>query len=257
MDVDARKREVIIAANWKMHKTRAEVQAFCHRFLPLLDAKDVEVVICPPAVLIDTLVENLGHTPVAAGIQNIHWEKEGAYTGEISAAMAADAGCRYCLCGHSERRHYFEETSEMITRKAAAALANGLRPIVCVGETLAERENGYTMEVLRSQLLGSLLGVANGGAQVVVAYEPVWAIGTGIVASPADAESAIAYIRSVLVEMWGAAVASTVSILYGGSVKPQNIQELMACPNIDGVLVGGASLDAESFAALANYRAKA
>ena len=145
----------------------------------------------------------------------------------------------------------------MITRTAAAALANGLRPIVCVGETLAERENGYTMEVLRSQLLGSLLGVANGGAQVVVAYEPVWAIGTGIVASPADAESAIAYIRSVLVEMWGAAVASTVSILYGGSVKPQNIQELMACPNIDGVLVGGASLDAESFAALANYRAKA
>jgi len=252
--VDAGSRQVIIAANWKMYKNKAQTQEFCRRLLPLLEdskAKKLpETVIFPPAVLIDSLKEELKNSPINVGIQNIHWSKEGAYTGEISALMAADAGCKYCLCGHSERRHYFEESSEVVNRKASAALAAGLHPVVCIGETLEDRQNEMTMDVLRADLLSSLWGISNPGSKIVVAYEPVWAIGTGIVASPKDAEEAIAYIRTVLAEIWGETVAAQISILYGGSVKPDNIKEILACPNIDGVLVGGASLNPDSFAEL-------
>ncbi|MEG1500639.1 MAG: triose-phosphate isomerase [Clostridiales bacterium] len=250
--MDGSSRQVIIAANWKMYKTRDEAEEFCRHFLPAVAHKKAEAIIFPPSILLPAVGECLAGSDIKFGIQNIHWEKEGAYTGEISARMAADAGCSYCLCGHSERRHYFEESSEMVARKIQAALSNGLKPICCIGEILEERDNGETREVLRSQLLSSLSAVSHLTEDIIIAYEPVWAIGTGIVASPKDAEEAISYIRSVLAESWGN-IADKISILYGGSVKSDNIEALMSCPNIDGALVGGASLKPDSFATLVNF----
>ena len=246
-------RSIIVAANWKMYKNREDALDFIVELLAEKLDQSVEVIICPPSLLLSTVAGALEGTNIKTGAQNIHWEKEGAYTGEISAPMVKDAGCAYCLCGHSERRHYFEESSEMVTRKAQSALNNGLRPIICIGETLEERENGETKEILRGELLASLAGIIDPTDEIVVAYEPVWAIGTGQVAHPEDAEVSIAYIRELLYEHWGE-VANKISILYGGSVKPDNIKELMACPNIDGVLVGGASLKAGSFIELINYK---
>jgi triosephosphate isomerase len=243
-------RQVVIAANWKMYKVRAEAEDFMARFIPLIRNKDAQIVIFPSAILLAEVAAAAVNN-VKAGIQNIHWENQGAFTGEISAIQAMDSGCSYCLCGHSERRQYFDEGAEMITRKAQAALEYGLKPIVCIGETLQQRENDETFEVLRDQLFSSLAGI-NASEDILIAYEPVWAIGTGMVASAADAEQAIAYIRNQLGELWGP-TANYISILYGGSVKPDNIKSLMDCPNIDGVLVGGASLIPESFAAIVNY----
>lgn len=251
--MDECSRSIVIAANWKMYKKRDEAEDFIVELLAENLDHSVEVVICPPATLLHSVSGALADSSIKTGVQNIHWEKEGAYTGEISAPMAIDAGCTYCICGHSERRHIFDESSEMVTRKAQSALNAGLIPIICIGETLEERENGETMEILRGELLSSLAGIAHPTDSIVIAYEPVWAIGTGHVALPQDAEEAIAYIREVLREHWGN-VADNISILYGGSVKPNNIKALMDCPNIDGALVGGASLKADSFAGIINYK---
>jgi len=240
-----------MAANWKMYKNEEEAADFMSQFKSYVANPNVEIVICPPALLIPTVVREAADTDIKVGIQNIHWEMEGAYTGENSPDAASDAGCAYCICGHSERRHYFEESSEMITRKAQAALSCGLLPIVCIGETKEQRQNMETMEVLESQLRASLISIEE-TSDILIAYEPVWAIGTGIACGASDAEDAIAHIRAVLRNMWGK-VADRISILYGGSVKPGNVAELMACPNIDGALVGGASLEPQSFAAIVNY----
>jgi triosephosphate isomerase len=248
--VDGKNRKVVIAANWKMNKLKADAGAFMEKFLLLVRNEDAEIVIFPPATCLDEVAKYADNN-ILVGIQNIHWQKEGAYTGEISAAQAVDSGCSYCLCGHSERRQYFEESAEMITRKAQAALNCGMKPIVCIGETLQQRESGETLEILRDQLLSSLLGIEP-SEDLLIAYEPVWAIGTGMVASTTDAEEALSYICEQLTELWGD-LAEKISILYGGSVKPESIRDLMACPNIDGVLVGGASLQPESFAGIANY----
>lgn len=241
-------RQQVLAANWKMYKTREEACAFAREFLPLLQANTAEVIVCPPATLLHDLHTLFTGSRVKLGAQNIHWEKEGAYTGEISAAMALDSGAAYVLAGHSERRQYFGESSAMVARKAKAALMAGLIPIICVGETLEQRQSGQTLAVLHDDMLASLAGI-EAEPNLIVAYEPVWAIGTGQVATPVDAEAAIAHIRASLTEIWGDMALQT-RILYGGSVKPDNIGELLACPNIDGALVGGAALSPASFAAI-------
>jgi triosephosphate isomerase len=243
-------RQQVLAANWKMYKTIAEAQSFAGEFLPLLQENMAQIIVCPPATLLSDLQRQFAGSRVGLGVQNIYWESEGAYTGEISALQAADAGAAFCLCGHSERRQYFGESAQMVALKAAAGLKAGLTPIVCVGETLAQRESGQAMPFLHDDIQASLHGIAPSPA-LMIAYEPVWAIGTGRVATPADAEQAIAHIRAALAEIWGEA-APKVRILYGGSVKPDNIKALLDCPNIDGALVGGASLDAASFVAIIN-----
>ncbi|MCL1905629.1 MAG: triose-phosphate isomerase [Clostridiales bacterium] len=243
-------RQQVLAANWKMYKTLGEARDFALKLLPLLKENSAQVIICPPATLLNELQKQFSGSVVAIGAQNIHWEDEGAYTGEISALQAADAGAAYCLAGHSERRRYFGETGPVVALKAAAALKAGLIPVVCVGESLQERENGLALTLLHDDIQASLKDIEP-TTRLMIAYEPVWAIGTGRVATPQDAEDAIAHIRASLAEIWGNA-AQKVSILYGGSVKPDNIGALLACPNIDGALVGGASLSAASFAAIVN-----
>jgi len=243
-------RKQVLAANWKMYKTKEEARVFAREFLPLVQESAAEIVVCPPATLLAELNDLFADSRVKLGAQNIYWEKEGAFTGEISAAMAADAGAAYCLIGHSERRQYFGENAALVARKTQAALEAGLIPIVCVGETLQQRQSGLALTVLHDDVRASLAGIA-AEARLIIAYEPVWAIGTGQVATAADAEEAIAHIRAVLAEIWGA-TAQKVRILYGGSVKPDNTGELLAAANIDGALVGGASLNAAAFAAIVN-----
>jgi triosephosphate isomerase len=211
------------------------------------DRSDIEVVLCPPFTALKAVSDALANTPIKLGAQNMHWEKDGAYTGEISAAMLRDLFCHYVILGHSERRIHFHETDEIVNRKTQAALAARLTPIVCVGETLEQREAGHTESVVRHQLTRSLADLGDGLRQVVVAYEPVWAIGTGRTATPYQAQEVHALIRSVLAHMGGAATAQAVRVQYGGSVKPSNAQDLFTQPDIDGGLIGGASLDAASF----------
>lgn len=242
------RRNSIYAANWKMNLTSAEAGSFLEDIIPVARACAGEVIVFPTALYVQQLASIASGTDVSIGAQNLFWEKSGAYTGEISAEMICDCGAKYVLCGHSERRHIFGESAEMVTRKARSAQAAGLIPMICVGETLEEREAGETLETLHNDIFCSLAAVEP-STDVVIAYEPVWAIGTGQVATPADAETAIAYIRDLVRELWGD-LADDIRILYGGSVKPDNIAELMACPNIDGALVGGASLKADSFAAI-------
>lgn len=248
--MDQTLRRVVIAANWKMYKTADDVANYAGRLLHLLQPTAAEVIVFPAAILVPAAVEAFAETTVKVGVQNIYWQPEGAFTGEISVPMVKEAGAVYCLCGHSERRHYFGESAEMVTRKAAAVIEEGLTPIICIGETLDERENGETFDVLHSDLIASLSAIEP-NSNLIIAYEPVWAIGTGRVASAADAEEAICYIRKQLSELWGN-IADQVSIIYGGSVSPDNIKDLLACSNIDGVLVGGASLKPDSFAAIVN-----
>lgn len=243
-------RQQVIAANWKMYKTTQEAWEFAKELLPLLKENEAQVIVCPPATLLAGLRVHFAGSRVTLGAQNIHWEDEGAYTGEISAAQVADAGAAFCLCGHSERRQYFGESAATVALKAAAALNECLTPIVCVGESLHQRESGQTLPFLHDDIQASLSGIEPNPI-LLIAYEPVWAIGTGRVATPQDAEEAIAHIRASLAEIWGD-TAYEVSILYGGSVKPDNIGALLACPNIDGALVGGASLSAASFAVIVN-----
>jgi triosephosphate isomerase len=243
-------RKKIIAANWKMNKTIGESMAFLDTFLlELGDERRVEVVIAPPFTALAKVSERLAASErVKLAAQNMHWEKPGAFTGEISAEMLRELFVRYVILGHSERRTLFGETDETVNRKTRAALAASLRPILCVGETLEERDGGKVESVLERQLRLGLAGVsAEEMAEVVVAYEPVWAIGTGRTASPAQAQEAHAFIRSQLAVVGGKSVADKVRIQYGGSVKPGNAAELMSQPDIDGALVGGASLEARGF----------
>jgi len=244
-----RHRKPVIAANWKMNKLIQEVVSFVAGFPkdPEPDQK-IEVVICPPFTALQTVAEALRGTKIKLGAQNLYPKSQGAFTGEISPLMLKDVGCTYVILGHSERRHILGEQDTFINEKVQAALAHDLIPILCVGETLEERRQGQTETVCRSQLLGSLEGLdAEAVKKLVIAYEPVWAIGTGVNASAQDAEETIAYLRRVIAEKWGDEAAAAVRIQYGGSVKPQNIAEFMACANIDGALVGGASLESDSF----------
>ena len=244
-------RKTIIAANWKMHMTQSEAEAFITTFMRELGDFDVaEIVIVPPFTAISKVSELLTQTQnVKVGAQNMHWERSGAFTGEISPAMLRELFVRYVVLGHSERRALFGETDEMINRKVHAAYEEVLRPIVCVGETLAEREKGNVERVLATQLRGGLAKVeAKDLQETVIAYEPVWAIGTGKTATSAQAQEAHAFIRKTLAEITDQATADRVRIQYGGSVKPDNARELLSQPDIDGALVGGASLDPRSFA---------
>jgi triosephosphate isomerase len=250
-------RKPIFAANWKMHKTIGEAVAFATAFAPLVaDVTNAEIVIAPPFPALAAASTALRGTRVLLAAQNVHPDKQGAFTGEVSPPMLVDLGCAYAIIGHSERRHLFGESSAFVAKKAAALLAHGVRPIVCVGETLAEREANRTFAVLEEQLGGSLAEVSQGrAADVVIAYEPVWAIGTGRTATPAIAQEAHAMIRSWLQKSFSTA-GNGMRIQYGGSVKPDNVAELMAETDIDGALVGGASLEAASFAAIIHYQEK-
>ncbi len=242
--MDEHPRRKVFAANWKMNFLAAEARAFIDE---IIEEKlpSADVLIFPPSLYVADLARQSEGSSIAIGAQNIYWEEAGAFTGEISAAMIKDLGAEYVLCGHSERRHFFGESSEMVTRKARAAQAEGLIPIICVGETLQEREAEETLEVLLSDTLSSLSAVEK-DPEIIIAYEPVWAIGTGLTATPEDAETAIAYIRAQIATIWGD-VAAKIRILYGGSVNPDNIADLIRCPNIDGALIGGASLKVNSF----------
>src|SRR5271157_3022811 len=247
-------RRPIIAGNWKMFKTRLQTCEFFFSFVPLVaNAKNKEIVICPATVNLDAAVQASAGTPIEIGGQNLFWEKEGAYTGEVSGAMLTSIGCKWVLVAHSERREYFGETNESAYRKLVAALAAGLKPIFCVGEVLEQREAGLTHEILATQFHGGTAHLSvEQFSNVVVAYEPVWAIGTGQVATPEIASAAHTFLRSQIAEKYGQTVADECRILYGGSVKPENVEGLMAQEDIDGALVGGASLNPASFAALIN-----
>jgi len=242
-------RTPYIAANWKMNKTVAEAAQFVDTLLPRIAATQCDVVICPPFTALTAVVERRYGTAVKVAAQNMHEEDSGAFTGEISAPMLVELDVEAVILGHSERRQYFNETDEALARKVPAALAAELEPILCVGESEEARDGGETEEVLERQLQADLAGLEAGQIEnVVIAYEPIWAIGTGRTATPDQAQEVCAFIRDVL-RARGAA-ADRVRILYGGSVKPANAAELLALPDVDGALVGGASLDAEDFAAI-------
>ncbi|NLG80075.1 MAG: triose-phosphate isomerase [Firmicutes bacterium] len=249
-------RRRIIAGNWKMNKTRDEaVDLVGDLKETLADVGDVEVVVCPPFTALDAVREALRGSNIELGAQNMHWEEEGAFTGEISPLMLRNLGCMYVILGHSERRIYFGETDETVNKKVKSAMANGLLPIICVGETLDERDAGKTEEVVVRQTKAALSGVkTNGAERIVIAYEPVWAIGTGRTASADEANRVIHIIRQSVAEVFNERIAQEVRIQYGGSVKPQNIADFLGQPEIDGALVGGASLDAASFAAIVKSR---
>ncbi|MGE5675885.1 MAG: triose-phosphate isomerase [Mycobacterium leprae] len=245
-------RTPIIAANWKMHKKIAEAEQFVRDFLPRVkDLAGVEIVVCPTFTALATVGTALKGSKVDLGAQNMYKEVQGAFTGEISGPMLKDAGCTYVILGHSERRAIFGESDRLVGEKVVAAFAHGLTPILCVGESLAEREAGQTNEVNRRQFLAAVESItAEQMASMVIAYEPVWAIGTGKNCNTTDAQSTIAAIRTQVAERFGAEAAEKVRIQYGGSVKPNNIADYMTQPDIDGALVGGAGLEAESFAAI-------
>jgi len=235
-----------------MNKTRDEAVDLVGDLKEMLaDVGDVEVVVCPPFTALDAVREALRGSNIELGAQNMYWEEEGAFTGEISPLMLRNLGCTYVILGHSERRTYFGETDEGVNRKVKSALANGLLPIICVGETLEQRDAGKTEEVVVRQTKAALSGVkTNGAERIVIAYEPVWAIGTGRNASADEANRVIHLIRQSVAEVFNERIAQEVRIQYGGSVKPQNIADFLGQPDIDGALVGGASLDAASFAAI-------
>lgn len=245
-------RKPIIAGNWKMYKTPSEAVAFVRGLQEAAaGAENVEIVVAPPFPALVPVAQALAGSPVGLAAQNMFWETEGAFTGEVSPLMLAEIGCRYVILGHSERRQYFGETDANVNRKARAALERGLVPIACVGESLDEREAGRTGEVVDRQVEGCLAGLAaEAVAGLVIAYEPVWAIGTGRTAGPADAQEVIGRIRTLVAELFGREAAGRVRIQYGGSVKPDNTRALMSQPDIDGALVGGASLKVESFAGI-------
>jgi triosephosphate isomerase (TIM) len=248
-------RKKLIAANWKMYKTPDQARDFFRDFLPLVHGHDRdEVVVCPTYLAIDASVHAAKGSNVAIGAQDLYWQKEGAFTGEICGSMLVAVGATHVIIGHSERRQHFGETDDMVNLKLKAALETGLIPIVCVGEVLEEREAGLTDDVLRRQCLRAFNKVsAKKAAQLVVAYEPAWAIGTGKTATPQIAADAHASIRAEAADSFGQEFADKLRILYGGSVKPENAHALMAEAEIDGALVGGASLDPQAFAAIVKY----
>ncbi|MGD0652220.1 MAG: triose-phosphate isomerase [Verrucomicrobiia bacterium] len=245
-------RKPIIAGNWKMYKTAAEAVTLVNALKREVDGvKDVEVVVCPPFTALAAASAASQNSNIKLGAQNVHWEKEGAFTGEISAPMLKELFVRYAIVGHSERRQYFGETNEGVNKRAKAALAHQIRPIICVGETLAQREAGQTETVVRDHVSGALAGFSKDDMlETVIAYEPVWAIGTGRNATPAQAQEVHAFIRELLATTFDPAVAGKVRIQYGGSVKAANAKELLSQPDVDGALVGGASLKAADFAAI-------
>jgi triosephosphate isomerase len=248
-------RKALIAANWKMYKTPAEAKAFVEAFLPLVagHTRD-EIALFPSPVLLPTVIAAAKGSNVAIGAQNIHFAPEGAFTGETSIAQLKAVGGTHTLIGHSERRQYFAETDEIVNKKLHAALENGLVPVVCVGEVLADREAGKTADVLKKQIDGALVGItAEAAKPIVIAYEPVWAIGTGKTATPEMAVEAHKIIRAEVAKLLGPAIAANIRILYGGSVKPASAPGLLGQEEIDGALVGGASLKADSFAAIVKY----
>ena len=248
-------RKKLIAANWKMYKTPEQTSAFFQEFLPAVagHTRD-EIVICTPYVDLHTAVGAAKGSNVFVGAQNMHWEKEGAFTGEISAPMLNAIGVTHVIIGHSERREYFNETDDTVNRKLELALESGLTPIVCVGEVLEEREAGLTEDVLRRQCMRAFSGIsAKKAARMTIAYEPVWAIGTGKTATPQMASDAHSVIRHEAAKAFGDEFAAALRILYGGSVKPDNCPGLMCEEDIDGALVGGASLDAKGFARIVQY----
>src|SRR5216683_2961991 len=248
-------RKKLMAANWKMYKTPDQSRDFFRDFLPLVanHGRD-EIAVCPPFVDLRATIESSKDSNIFIGAQDMHWEKEGAFTGEISAGMLLAVGCTHVIIGHSERRQYFGETDDTVNLKLKAALEAGLIPIVCVGEVLEEREAGLTEDVLRRQCLRAFHAISGKkAAKLVVAYEPVWAIGTGKTATPQLATEAHSLIRSEAAKAFGEPLADNLRILYGGSVKPDNVKSLMSEQEIDGALVGGASLDPKSFAAIVKY----
>jgi len=248
-------RKTLIAANWKMHKTVGEAVSFVQSMQGEIHSlDDREVIIAPPYTLLPAVRAAMTRTGFKLSAQNCHWEDQGAYTGEISCAMLQDVGCDCVIIGHSERRHVFGETDEWIRKKLNAAVKRGLMPILCVGEKLRERENGQTFPVVGNQLQVALADLASPMTrQLVIAYEPVWAIGTGKTATPGQAQEVHAFIREKLASSFDKDVANTIRILYGGSVKPDNVDALMAEPDIDGLLVGGASLDVAAFKRIVQY----
>ncbi|MGZ3481342.1 MAG: triose-phosphate isomerase [Myxococcaceae bacterium] len=245
------RRRPLVAGNWKMHRTGPEAVELIHELRDGLSTTRAEVMVAPPFTALESAARALDGSGIALGAQNVHWESQGAFTGEISAGMLKAVGCTHVIVGHSERRQLFGETDASVSKKTRAVLHAGMRPVVCIGETLADRDGGRTLEVCTSQLHGSLAGVAvEEMAHVVLAYEPVWAIGTGRNATPAQAQEVHAHIREALIRLFGRAVADSVRVLYGGSVRADNAAELLGQPDVDGALVGGASLKAREFLAI-------
>jgi triosephosphate isomerase len=241
-------RKPFMAGNWKMNLLSGEGAALAKKVVEAAKGREVEVGIAPAFTAIAAVGAALTGSGVRLMAQNIHWEDKGAFTGEVSAPMVKDLGCTHVIIGHSERRQFFGETDETVNRRLQAAFHHGLTPIVCIGETLSEREGGKTLAVLEKQVKGGLAGIGKAQARtLVIAYEPVWAIGTGKTATTAQAQEAHAFIRKLLAGLYDQDCADAVRIQYGGSVKPDNVRELMGMPDIDGALVGGASLKAESF----------
>ena len=245
----------MIAGNWKMYKAQAEARAFLAALKPLVaSSTHCDIVVAPPFTVLAAAAEAARGSAIAIAAQDVHWEKEGAFTGEVSVKMLVEAGCRYVIIGHSERRQYFGETDERVNKKVKAALEAELAPIVCVGETLEQREAGKAEAVLERQFRGGLAALTGAEfSRIIVAYEPVWAIGTGRTATPETAAETHRFLRQLAATIFTSERAAGLRILYGGSVKPDNIKSLMAQVEIDGALVGGASLDAQSFASIINF----
>jgi triosephosphate isomerase len=245
-------RKIIIAGNWKMYKTIKDGQELAVALKrELYRVENVDIVICPAYTLLAYLADDLEDSNIVIGAQDIYWQEEGAFTGEVSAAMLKDAGCEYVIVGHSERRQFFGDTNETVNKKIKACLRHGLTPIICVGENLQARESGNTFSVIKDHIQGSLAEIsAQDLIKTVIAYEPVWAIGTGKTATADQAQEVHKYIRDLLRQSHGEEVAVSVRIQYGGSVKPENIKELISKPDVDGALVGGASLKSDSFSAI-------
>ncbi|SRR6056297_15551 len=248
-------RRPIIAGNHKMNLLPSESEKFIQELLPLINEKQKpEVIIFPSFASLAKVIDEVTSTKIAIGVQNIYYENQGAYTGEVSADMIKDLGCQWVLCGHSERRNIFFEDNEQVNLKIKATIKNGLKPMLCIGEKLSHRENSETEAVLMSQLYGSLKGLTEEElSELVIAYEPIWAIGTGQTATPEDAQKTIKFIRGKLSEMYSNEFGVKIRLLYGGSVKPHNVKDLMKQSDIDGALIGGASLKAESFSKLVSY----
>jgi triosephosphate isomerase len=249
-------RRPLIAGNWKMYKTQSEATETAKQLIRYVGAvTDIDMMIAPTFIALTAVFAAIKNSPVALGAQNLYWEDEGAYTGEISAPMLKSAGCQYCIIGHSERRQYFGETDETVNKKIKAAIKAGLQPVFCVGETEKEREAGQTLSILDKQIKKGLEGLVSEQLDpLIIAYEPVWAIGTGKTATDDQAQEVHRFIRSLVKNNFGQALSDSIRILYGGSVKPDNIASLMAMPDIDGALVGGASLSAESFSQIIKFK---
>ncbi|HWQ57565.1 MAG TPA: triose-phosphate isomerase [Clostridia bacterium] len=250
-------RKPIIAGNWKMNMTPSECAKLIAELRPLVENATCDVVVCPPFIDLAAAKEALAGSNIRLGAQNVHWADKGAFTGEVSVGMLKELGVAYAIVGHSERRQYFGETDEGVNQRARAALAGGITPIICVGESLEQREAGETASWVGAQTAAALRDMSAGEVEkVVIAYEPIWAIGTGRTATSGQADETVAIIRGVVKHLYGEAVAQAIRIQYGGSMNPKNAAELMAMPNIDGGLIGGASLKAADFSRVVNYDAE-